>query len=382
VVLLGATGYTGRLVTSSLVEIGETPLIAGRDRAKLTALSEAHGGLEVAVADVGDEKSVRRLVGAGDILVSTVGPFTLLGKPALEAALAAGAHYLDSTGEPGFIRTVFKDAGPLAVRSGTTLMTAFGVDWVPGNVAGAHAIERARGEARRLDVGYLISSSGRSGAGGGRPRREPLISTGTRASILAASAAPQHSYRAGRLVLEPAGRATHAFRSSGVLKWGISVGASEALTLPKLYPELEDVSVYLESPGPHRLVQPAVLGFSTVIGAISRTGPGRRAVEGAVRSAARKTGGGPSEGARSKSGTEVIAICRDKDGTWVSATRLSGATNGYTLTGKLLAWGAAAVRAGAQKASGAVGAVEAFGLDECLAALSSAGLEALDLAAD
>ena len=53
--------------------------------------------------------------------------------------------------------------------------------------------------------------------------------------------------------------------------------------------------------------------------------------------------------------------------------------NGYTFTGQVLAWGAARLRAGAQKAAGAVGPVEAFGLDECVSELSREGIVLSDV---
>jgi short subunit dehydrogenase-like uncharacterized protein len=97
IVLFGATGYTGELTARELAGIGERPVLAGRDGARLRVLADALGGLEWAVADVGRPESVRARVGEGDVLVSTVGPFARWGAPAVEAALAAGAHYLDST---------------------------------------------------------------------------------------------------------------------------------------------------------------------------------------------------------------------------------------------------------------------------------------------
>ena len=54
------------------------------------------------------------------------------GGPAAAAASTAGAHYLDSTGEPPFIREVFERYGAAAEQSGAGMLTAFGYDWVPG----------------------------------------------------------------------------------------------------------------------------------------------------------------------------------------------------------------------------------------------------------
>ena len=77
------------------------------------------------------------------MLVSTVGPFTRYGAAALDAAVGAGAHYIDSTGEPPFIRRVFEEWGPRATSARCGLVTAFGYDYVPGNLAGALALEQA-----------------------------------------------------------------------------------------------------------------------------------------------------------------------------------------------------------------------------------------------
>jgi hypothetical protein len=54
---------------------------------------------------------------------------------------------------------------------------------------------------------------------------------------------------------------------------------------------------------------------------------------------------------------------------------LSG-PNGYDLTAAFLAWGAEQVAAGKVSGSGALGPVEAFGLDELTAAAASYGLKA------
>ena len=109
IVLYGATGYTGELTARALVARGARPVLAGRTASKLERLAAELGGdLETATADVADPASVRGLVEEGDVLITTVGPFARFGEPAVEAAIDAGATYLDSTGEPAFIRRVFE----------------------------------------------------------------------------------------------------------------------------------------------------------------------------------------------------------------------------------------------------------------------------------
>src|SRR4051794_6364109 len=114
IVLFGATGYTGDLTARALVDRGARPVLAARTESRVRALADELGGLDWAVADVGDPSSVRALVERGDVLVSTVGPFVRWGEPAVQAAVAAGANYLDSTGEPPLIRPVFSPPSPAA----------------------------------------------------------------------------------------------------------------------------------------------------------------------------------------------------------------------------------------------------------------------------
>ena len=49
---------------------------------------------------------------------STAGPFLKVGRPVVSAAVDAGAIYLDSSGEPPFIRQVFEEFRSLSVGDG------------------------------------------------------------------------------------------------------------------------------------------------------------------------------------------------------------------------------------------------------------------------
>src|SRR3954469_22521227 len=190
IVVFGATGYTGDLVSRALVDRGATPVLAARNEARLRALVAERGGREWAASEVERPDPVRPLVERGDVLVSTVGPFARWGEPAVQAAIAAGAHYLDSTGEGSFIRDVFERFGPGAEAAGCGLVTAFGYDWVPGNLAGALALRDAGSDAVRVEVGYFMT-----GEGGG-------MSGGARAGAAGGMVDPGFAYRDGRIVSE------------------------------------------------------------------------------------------------------------------------------------------------------------------------------------
>jgi uncharacterized protein YbjT (DUF2867 family) len=62
IVVTGATGYVGKLVAEELVSRGEQVRLLVRDAARAPALS----GVEIAVGDYGDPRSLQRSLGAGD----------------------------------------------------------------------------------------------------------------------------------------------------------------------------------------------------------------------------------------------------------------------------------------------------------------------------
>lgn len=174
-----------------------------------------------------DPASVRALVDdPSDVLVSTVGPFARLGRVALDAAIDQGCAYVDSTGEPSFVRAVFEQDGDRARQTGARLLTAFGYDYVPGNLAGALALRDCGGgvgAASRVDVGYFVR--GASAKPGG----------GTRASAMGMITEPSFAFRNGRVVDSGTGSVA-TFDVGGRALDGLPIGGSEHFALPRLDP--------------------------------------------------------------------------------------------------------------------------------------------------
>ncbi len=358
IVLFGATGYTGELTARALVERGAAPTLAGRSPAKLEDLAADLGGLDTVVADADDpDGTLTALLEPGDVLVTTVGPFQLLGEPAVLAAVEAGAHYLDSTGEAPFIRRVFEGFGPRA-EGRCVLLPAFGYDFVPGNLAGALALREAGDAAVRIDVCYLNT-------GGGGP------SSGTAATLPSILMADAYTYRRGRLEeVRTAERVRTFERHDGGLRDALSIGASEHLSLPRVYPRLEEVNVHIGWAGG------ATSGISKAIGALRAAGglPGADILTEKLTSLlARWTGAGPDEEQRRATGSYFIAEAYDGGGERLSSVHLEG-PNGYTLTGRLLAWGAQRLAEHDPQVTGAAGPVEAFGLEVVEDACPEVGL--------
>jgi short subunit dehydrogenase-like uncharacterized protein len=314
-------------------------------------------------ADALRRNSVFDAVHPGDVLVSTVGPFAKWGDAAVRAAIAApGSVYLDSTGEPVFIRRVFEELSGAAERAGTTLMTAMGFDFVPGALAGALALREAGADAVRVDVGYFSLGMGPDGA-----------SAGTRESLVRAALNDNHAFRDGAVRrVRPAER-VRTFAVKGKQRTAISVGGAEHYTLPQAFPGLLEVNVYLGWFGP--LAKPLQAG--TLAGTVALKLPGVRGVLQAAGERLVALAGAPEPGTTPGTLSWIAAVACDAAGEPLAEVHLSG-TDAYDFTASFLAWAAQRAAGGNRpSATGAVGPVQAFGLDALEEGCAAAGLTRL-----
>jgi hypothetical protein len=124
VTVFGAYGHTGRFVIAQLLARGWTPILAGRDATKLSALSTTHPGLDVRVASVDDPASLDRAVSGAAAVINCAGPFIDTAAPVIEAALRAGIHYLDVAAEQAAVLAVFEQFAGAARDAGVVVAPA------------------------------------------------------------------------------------------------------------------------------------------------------------------------------------------------------------------------------------------------------------------
>jgi hypothetical protein len=182
--IYGATGAVGRRLAEIAAQHGMTPVVAGRRRAELEALA-APLSAEVRVAAL---DRVDTLFDGISVVASCVGPYTHFGTPVLEAALTAGAHYLDLTGEPRYVATLLDHYDQQARRAGVTIVPSAGLGLCSG-LAAKSAVAALCGPVTGITVGYLpwgmrpsqgtIQSTIEIVAGGA-----PVIDNGTRRFVL------------------------------------------------------------------------------------------------------------------------------------------------------------------------------------------------------
>ncbi|MEO8225232.1 MAG: saccharopine dehydrogenase NADP-binding domain-containing protein, partial [Gammaproteobacteria bacterium] len=96
--LYGANGYTGQLLAAEAARRGLKPILAGRNAEALRSLG-ARLGLPVRVFGLEEVAAVAAGLTDVSLVLHAAGPFSATCAPMLEACLAAGAHYLDITGE-------------------------------------------------------------------------------------------------------------------------------------------------------------------------------------------------------------------------------------------------------------------------------------------
>jgi short subunit dehydrogenase-like uncharacterized protein len=187
-ILLGATGYTGRqALRAALQQRPDARLaVAGRNAAKLRSLVEkmlppGAQAPEILVADTRDAESLQVLASRGQVLLNLAGPYHATGDAVVAACIDAGTHYLDLSAETFWMQRLVREQHDAAVRAGVKIMPCAGYEALPFELAtlwAAHQLRDLAGEAcASVKIGVTLT---------GRLITDPrdLVSGGTAASVI------------------------------------------------------------------------------------------------------------------------------------------------------------------------------------------------------
>jgi short subunit dehydrogenase-like uncharacterized protein len=146
VVVYGASGYTGRLVCEYLREYNVPFVAAGRDETRLKTSMESHvAGIETADYEVvqvsHDPAALQDLFAGASVVCNTVGPFRTHGPEVVEACLATGTHYLDTTGEQDWLVTCDEKYGADFAAAGLLLAPGTAQMYTTGEIAAELCLE-------------------------------------------------------------------------------------------------------------------------------------------------------------------------------------------------------------------------------------------------
>ncbi len=146
VVVYGASGYTGMLIMDWLIDqdIPFTAVARSASRVRemmtqrVVRLESARYEILEAEHDV--DALTRAFTGA-KVVCNTVGPFVNFGLTAVEAALKAGCHHIDTTGEQGYIRAVRDQFGELYRQAGLLVSPSIAYMYTFAEIAAELALE-------------------------------------------------------------------------------------------------------------------------------------------------------------------------------------------------------------------------------------------------
>jgi short subunit dehydrogenase-like uncharacterized protein len=145
VVVYGASGYTGRLVCEYLREFNVPFVAAGRDKARIAEALERVPGIDTVEHEIvevaHDVGPLTELFTGARVVCNTVGPFAQYGVPVVEACLAAGCHYLDTTGEQDWLIDCDENYGKRMADAGLLLSPGIAQMYTTGEIAASICLE-------------------------------------------------------------------------------------------------------------------------------------------------------------------------------------------------------------------------------------------------
>ncbi len=135
ILIYGANGFTGRLVTEAALARGHTPIVAGRHPQRVANLARRLK-LPARIFDLRNPKEAARYLDGVGAVIHCAGPFSATASPMLDACLAAKAHYLDITGEIDVFEMVHGRHAEVQ-RAGICAVPGVGFDVVPSDCLAA-----------------------------------------------------------------------------------------------------------------------------------------------------------------------------------------------------------------------------------------------------
>ncbi len=146
-VIMGATGFTGKLVVEYLIKnygvknAKFTWAMAGRDKKKLERVRSSFQYLDsnsnhipILIVDSHDPVLLDSMTSNCRLVISTVGPYLKFGEPLIESCIKNGTHYCDLTGEVPFIRRSIDSFDLKAKENNCRIIHSCGFDSIPSDI--------------------------------------------------------------------------------------------------------------------------------------------------------------------------------------------------------------------------------------------------------
>ena len=301
--IYGANGYTGELMAREAVLRGLQPILAGRNEESISTLA-GELGLQSRVFSLDDAKATLGGVEGCKLVLHCAGPFSATSQPMIEACLAAGAHYLDITGEISVFRNAHLQTDK-AQHADIVLIPGVGFDVVPSDCLASSLVE-ALPAATKLILAF--EAGGGPSPGTAKTSVEGLVKGGC-------------VRQDGKLVNVPLAWKSrtvpfaHANRQTMTIPWGDVYTAFISTGIP-------DIEVYMAVPPATIAKMQRMRWFKSLLAL--------GFVQSFMKKQVMKRVRGPSDLTREKTRSELWGEVTSADGRTVSATMTT--PNGYDLT--------------------------------------------------
>ena len=154
--IYGAAGYTGRMVTRQAKAAGLNIIVAGRSPDALSGLAREFS-LPSRVFGVGDAAAVAAALEGVDVLLNCAGPYMRTAGPLMRAAIRAGVHYLDFAAELDSY-TLAETLDTEAAAAGVMLLPGSGGSVAMLGSLASHAAARLS-DPRSIRIALHVSGS-------------------------------------------------------------------------------------------------------------------------------------------------------------------------------------------------------------------------------
>jgi len=145
VVVYGASGYTGRLICEYLREFNVPFIAAGRDKARIAEVLGKVPGIDTVAHEIVEVEHqvapLTELLDGAHVVCNTVGPFAQHGGEVVEACIASGCHYLDTTGEQDWLIQCDEVYGQRMADKGLLLAPSVAQMYTTGEIAAQLCLE-------------------------------------------------------------------------------------------------------------------------------------------------------------------------------------------------------------------------------------------------
>jgi len=299
--IYGANGYTGELITRFAAERGMKPLLAGRNAIAVEELAKKHH-LDYRVFALDETARLDAALQEVDMVLHCAGPFSLTSRPMVEACLRNKKHYTDITGEI----SVFESMAALddkAKASEVMVMPGVGFDVVPSDCLARHLKDRLP-SATHLSLAFY---------GMGR------ISHGTQATMTMNVGRGGAIRKDGKITPVPAAWKSREIDFGEVKKTGVTIPWGDVATA-YYSTGIPNIEVFTVMPKQNL----KMLKLSRYIGWLLATKPVQDYLQKQIPA------GGPSDEERAKGKTYLWGVARDLNGNRVES-RLQ-TPEGYTIT--------------------------------------------------